>query len=152
MNKYFQGAVIPFLKTYRWILLVVSVLTIVVLVIGKDVVGNFIFNVSVVIFWIGLICGFFYYIVGNNAIGMWGVLRLAGLVGIIFSLVKIFQMLELNPLDDVLWNSAYAVQKTNFIFFSSLGIVSLFFIGMGEMLLYLHKINKQLHAKKEDDI
>lgn len=123
--------------------------------IGPNVVGSFIYKAFSNVLYVLSIGAFLYliykYTLGRGILGIWGVFRLIGILGVILFFITIVYMLSekhlLVILDDV-------DEKVKFFRLCGLIIASFSLIGLGEILLYLHKLNfkiKQLTKPTENN-
>lgn len=148
MNRILQLFVTPFLRRYWWIWLSLFVVAVIVMIIGPSVVGKFIYGVFGFILWITFLgiglTTLWCYTFGRGIIEMWGWLRLMGIGGFVGCSFVVYVILSNVPFSEILWKQEHAVQKGNLILFFGLAVFSVFLVGFGEMLLYLHKMNYKL--------
>jgi hypothetical protein len=133
--------------------------TLIILLIGPSVVGNFVYQVFNFIFVIGVVVSIlstlYNYTFGKNSIGVWGLFRLVGIVGILFAgillYINIKAFIEKDILlSDILWDQAFASTRTSLFAITGLFFFFLVCIGLGEFLLYQHKILTNTDRSKLD--
>ena len=140
-----QESILSFLKRYWWVWLLLFLLACIIIFIGPNVVGKFIYKAFSAVFYFLATGAFFYWIYkytfGRGTMGVWGIFRLIGCLGIIGFLFIVIYRFSKN---DFLAILADEQQKNEFFKFWWLILASLFLIGFGELLLYIYKLNYKL--------
>jgi hypothetical protein len=133
---------VEFLKKYWWIWLALMIASIIVLIIGPSVVGNFMVKVFQFILTIAVFALIWNYTFGKGQMKAWGVFRLVGLLGIFLSTVTFY----IVPLDQGRKNLREAMNTDpDFLKLSYWSIIAfLVIVAIGEILLYLENIQEQI--------
>lgn len=136
-----------FLKKYWYVWLIAFTVSLIVMLIGTSVVGNFIYKLFSGIFQIILIFGvlalIYTYTFGKDSLKIWGIFRLIGFLGTIIFGVIIYSICENKS------NIYQVFNDSHFAIAISCLLSSIFFIFLGETLLYFAKYNYKLTEIKK---
>ena len=136
MEKINSEKITKFLMKYWWIWLVLAVISSLFLIFGARDISLFLYNVFWEVFAIALVFLLYRYTFGNAKTKTWGIFRLIGILGTLFSswgLVEVFKI-----------SGATLSEGLNHPYFkiASIGLIlSLLFFSIGEIINYLEHIH-----------
>jgi hypothetical protein len=136
MEKINSEKITKFLMKYWWIWLVLAVISSLFLIFGARDISLFLYSVFWEVFAIALVFLLYRYTFGNAKTKTWGIFRLIGILGTLFSswgLVEVFKI-----------SGATLSEGLNHPYFkiASIGLIcSLLFFSIGEILNYLEHIH-----------
>ncbi len=136
MEKINSEKITKFLMKYWWIWLILLVISSLFLIFGASVIGSFLTNVFWNVLAIAFVFLLYHYTFGNAKTKTWGIFRLIGILGTLFSSWGLFEVFKISFTKLSEWpNHPYFK-------IASIGLIlSLLFFSIGEIINYLEHIH-----------
>ncbi len=136
MEKINSEKITKFLMKYWWIWLILLVISSLFLIFGRSVIGSFLTNLFWNVFAMAFVFYMYRYTFGNAKTKTWGIFRLIGILGTLFSSWGLFEVFKISFTKLSEWpNHPYFK-------IASIGLIlSLLFFSIGEIINYLEHIH-----------